>query len=297
MRDTKDLFLTQPTASHSANPIISFRILHTADLHGRLDWYRWLRRQAPEFDLVCIAGDLLDLGEARGLKRQIDAIGRVLRDFPAPIAICSGNHDMVPDGHSEASSLWLHGLRRRNLWIDGDQFSLGGHDFRCLGWGDPVPPAKPGEIWITHVPPDGCAASVNRCGQDYGDPELREVCRSGWGPRFALCGHIHEPRNWHDKSGTNLVLNPGHSPAAPFPNHGVVDIGHGSAELHRFFGVMETIPLGNGRLETLMAGLSDAEIEELLTKAVAELRTEGHALTKVEIDQFRQRLRAMARNQ
>jgi hypothetical protein len=32
-----------------------------ADLHFRLHWFRWLIEQAPDFDLVCIAGDLLDL--------------------------------------------------------------------------------------------------------------------------------------------------------------------------------------------------------------------------------------------
>jgi hypothetical protein len=37
-------------------------LLITADLHFRIHWFRWLIEQAPDFDLVCIAGDLLDNG-------------------------------------------------------------------------------------------------------------------------------------------------------------------------------------------------------------------------------------------
>jgi Icc-related predicted phosphoesterase len=37
------------------------KLLITADLHFRFHWFRWLIEQAPDFDLVCIAGDLLDM--------------------------------------------------------------------------------------------------------------------------------------------------------------------------------------------------------------------------------------------
>jgi hypothetical protein len=37
------------------------KLLITADLHFRLHWFRWLIEQAPNFDLICIAGDLLDM--------------------------------------------------------------------------------------------------------------------------------------------------------------------------------------------------------------------------------------------
>ena len=47
------------------------KLLLTADLHFRLDWFRWLLEQAPNYDLICIAGDLLDMFERspRGNKR------------------------------------------------------------------------------------------------------------------------------------------------------------------------------------------------------------------------------------
>ena len=36
-------------------------LLITADLHFRLHWFQWLIEQGPSYDLVCIAGDLLDI--------------------------------------------------------------------------------------------------------------------------------------------------------------------------------------------------------------------------------------------
>jgi hypothetical protein len=37
------------------------KILITADIHFRLHWFCWLIKPAPEFDLIRIAGDLLDM--------------------------------------------------------------------------------------------------------------------------------------------------------------------------------------------------------------------------------------------
>jgi DNA repair exonuclease SbcCD nuclease subunit len=70
------------------------RILITADLHYREQWFRLLSR-AAEWDLVCIAGDLLDMFndeprivQARTVSRWIRELAKVNR-----VAICSGNHD------------------------------------------------------------------------------------------------------------------------------------------------------------------------------------------------------------
>ncbi|MDI1248815.1 MAG: metallophosphoesterase [Lacunisphaera sp.] len=212
---------------------MSFRILHTADLHGRIDWLRWLHRQAPEFDLVVIAGDLLDLRDDRRTKQKIDQISALLQSFPGPLAFCSGNHDPVPSDHGEEGPYWFRPLRRRNLWIDGDRFKLGGHDFHCLGWGNPVPPGRTGEVWITHAPPDGCIVGGSRYGHDFGDFELGQACRTEHGPSMVLCGHIHAPQCWQARVGQTLVLNPGHATDAPYPNHIVLDFDRGEAQLRR----------------------------------------------------------------
>lgn len=72
------------------------KALLTADLHNRRDWYRWLITQAENYDLICIAGDLLD---AFGLDEQgqIDYVRRTwlpaMTATGTPVALCSGNHD------------------------------------------------------------------------------------------------------------------------------------------------------------------------------------------------------------
>jgi Calcineurin-like phosphoesterase len=71
------------------------RLLLTADLHFRLHWFRWLIEQAPDFDLVCIAGDLLDMFKSETRieqSREIRSLIRLLADV-VPVAVCSGNHD------------------------------------------------------------------------------------------------------------------------------------------------------------------------------------------------------------
>lgn len=222
---------------------MSFRILHTSDLHARIEWLRWLRRQAPAYDLVCIAGDLLDMKDDRGLTRQMNAVGKLLQDFPVPLALCSGNHDMVHEDAAEPGRLWLAALRREKLWVDGDRFQLGGHGFCCLGWGNPVPPTHAEKIWITHAPPDRCGVGRNRRGQDLGDFELGEVCRAQHGPSMVLCGHIHAPACWHAQMGRTLVLNPGQTEKASCPNHIVLDFRSSIAQLRRHGHRHEIVPL------------------------------------------------------
>jgi Icc-related predicted phosphoesterase len=46
------------------------KLLLTADLHFRTDWFRWLMEQPPSYDLVCIAGDLLDMFNVESTKGQ-----------------------------------------------------------------------------------------------------------------------------------------------------------------------------------------------------------------------------------
>jgi Icc-related predicted phosphoesterase len=46
------------------------KLLLTADFHFRTDWFRWLMEQAPSYDLVCVAGDLLDMFSVESTKGQ-----------------------------------------------------------------------------------------------------------------------------------------------------------------------------------------------------------------------------------
>jgi Icc-related predicted phosphoesterase len=63
----------------------------TADLHFRLHWFRWLIEQAPNFDLICVAGDLLDMfkaetrtEQAREIKRLVESLRILFRSHFVP---------------------------------------------------------------------------------------------------------------------------------------------------------------------------------------------------------------------
>ena len=56
------------------------RILITADLHYREQWFRLLSR-AAEWDLVCIAGDLLDMFNAEPRITQARTVTAWIREL------------------------------------------------------------------------------------------------------------------------------------------------------------------------------------------------------------------------
>lgn len=68
----------------------------TADLHDNRTWLEWIVDQAPDYDLVCIAGDLLDMFAADE-GGQIDYLRRdwlpKMIATGVPLAVGSGNHD------------------------------------------------------------------------------------------------------------------------------------------------------------------------------------------------------------
>ena len=95
------------------------RILHVADLHARRPWLDWISAHATEFDLLCIAGDLLDMfgperpkqsvsSKPSDLTRMLRPTTRVplheqarilsiwLQELPTPTVVCTGNHDWWP---------------------------------------------------------------------------------------------------------------------------------------------------------------------------------------------------------
>jgi predicted MPP superfamily phosphohydrolase len=71
------------------------KLLLTADLHFRVDWFRWLIEQAPNYGLVCIAGDLLDMFDVKSTREQAREVTGLIKELAniVPVAVCSGNHD------------------------------------------------------------------------------------------------------------------------------------------------------------------------------------------------------------
>lgn len=200
------------------------KILHCSDFHANDQWFRWLIKESPKYDLVCLAGDLLDLNIHRSFDGQIDKVLAYLRQIKVPLAICSGNHDSLDsyDGRL-VGAVWLHYLRGPKVWVDGDRFALGGHSFRVLGWESALPIAAAGELWITHCPPDLCPTGVVRGGVDFGDFELGELARGRLGPRVAMSGHCHDRTQWWAKVGRTISLNPGRFDG-PWPAHIILDL-------------------------------------------------------------------------
>jgi Icc-related predicted phosphoesterase len=74
------------------------KILLVSDLHFQKPWFLWLIKEAPHYDLVCIAGDLLD-----GFNEEVSVLDQILwllkqwkplyLETGVALAVSSGNHD------------------------------------------------------------------------------------------------------------------------------------------------------------------------------------------------------------
>lgn len=269
------------------------KILHVSDLHSNLAWFNWLVCAAADYDLICLAGDLLDAGQPDTNADQMREISAILGRISTKLALCSGNHDMVhAEGESEGhSALWVRDLARPGVWSDGDRFELLGRRFYCHPWMLPTPAASAGDLWIIHSPPQGAATSQVEGGDfDHGDFEFAEQCKSGRGPSIALCGHIHEPSAWHATLGRTLILNPGFSRDPSVPAHIVVDLVARTATRHLTGHAAETIRLSGTTARQVLQKRTVGEVNVLLATAVSNQRAEGIRMTPEEIEETRRRL-------
>ena len=57
------------------------KILLTADLHFRLHWFSWLIKEGAGYDLVCIAGDLLDMFRSESRLERACEVKRLLQEL------------------------------------------------------------------------------------------------------------------------------------------------------------------------------------------------------------------------
>lgn len=185
-------------------------ILHCTDLHARDHWFEQLVGLSSGIDLVAISGDLLDFNKHEPNRAGVYAVRTHLGKIKTQLALCSGNHDCDPDDPQLIHAAWLQELRDPRRRVHGDSFEFGEFTVRCIPWMTPLSPAlSPNEIWLIHAPPEGTETSIVRGGIDWGDFSFAELCRNGYGPRLALCGHVHDRRRWWDWCGETLVINPG----------------------------------------------------------------------------------------
>lgn len=227
------------------------RILAIADLHYALRQFDWVGEQLENFDLLVLAGDLLDLGSAVDLDVQEVVVEKYLRRFARQrmLLSSSGNHDIqetLNDG--ERAACWMESLRSPNLKPDYESYQSGDVLFTvCPWWDGPhsrakteqrllADAAKPKQtwIWLHHNPPLGTpVAWTGR--EDAGDPVALEWIQRHQ-PDFVFSGHIHNAPfyaagSWHTRIGRSVVFNAGKQPGGE-PTRIILDLAARRAVWH-----------------------------------------------------------------
>ena len=216
--------------------------LVVSDLHYTLKQFDWVLNRAPDFDVVVIAGDHLDISGHMDARAQIAVILTYFKHLQAKtqVVVCSGNHDLdARNAVGEKYPKWISKVRDLGIPTDGDCLSVNETLFTiCPWWDGPYvreeigaqlardsEKAKDRWIWVYHAPPDQSPTSWNGK-QHYGDTAL-----SGWihqyQPDIVLTGHIHQSPfrqegSWADLLGPTWVFNPGRQ-TGPCPTHIVLN--------------------------------------------------------------------------
>ena len=219
------------------------RILLVSDLHYALRQFDWVVANAPEFDLVVLAGDQLDISSSVALDAQIAVVLHYLSLLRTTgrLAVSSGNHDLTgPDTNGEQAALWLAEARATGASTDGDSLLIGDTLITvCPWWDGPAgrqavavqlardAARRPSTwIWVYHWPPLGSPTCWTGR-RHYGDPALGSWIEEHR-PDVVLTGHVHEPPfrpegSWADRIGDTWVFNPGHQ-IGPVPTRIELDL-------------------------------------------------------------------------
>jgi Icc-related predicted phosphoesterase len=209
------------------------RILVVSDLHYSLKQFDWVLNVAPEYDVVVVAGDLLDIRSRVEPDAQIAVTLEYLSRIATKtmVVACSGNHDLnARNDLDEQAALWLDAASRAGVHVDGTRVAVDDVLITVCPWWDgprtrervdALLAADAGEvgsrtwIWVYHAPPDASPTSWTGK-RNYGDTDL-----NAWidkhKPDLVLCGHVHEAPfidggNWADHVDGTLVVNPGRQP-------------------------------------------------------------------------------------
>jgi predicted phosphodiesterase len=208
------------------------RILHVTDLHYRRHWFDWVSRESRKYDFVVISGDFIDafpLAKSP-LQDQVAWLSGWCRSLPCPLAVCTGNHDVVPaDCRGEVAELagqWLRDLRLPGrIFVDCDDVDFDGLRVVVWPWSGGFSPAPDDRatLSISHAGPAYSGVSQSHVGE-FGDVSVDCFLRGLTSTAWSLSGHVHERSSWHDFVGRSRCFNPGVAPwSAPRPNHVVLD--------------------------------------------------------------------------
>jgi Icc-related predicted phosphoesterase len=219
------------------------RILVVADLHYSLKQFDWLCSHAGKYDLLVIAGDLLDLAGNADLDAQMVVVEKYLGRFAATtiVAVCSGNHDLdVETEHGERRAEWLEFANVKGVFVDNQGFTIEDCRFTvCPWWDGPESQREVAEllqreslsrgkrwIWMYHAPPGTSKTSWTKKG-DAGDAFLTAQIAQ-YQPDIVFGGHIHNSPfikggSWIDRVDKTWVFNPGRQ-MVPDPAFIVLDL-------------------------------------------------------------------------
>lgn len=223
--------------------MLRMKFLVVADLHYSLPQFDWLLNEAAKYDLVIIAGDLLDVGSTVDFRAQTLVVHKYLQKISATtrVFVCSGNHDL--DSRTEAGEKiprWLESVRGLAIASDGEGIVIEDMLFTiCPWWDGPSVREKLEEqlaadfarreglrwIWIHHAPPASAATSWSGR-QSFGDKDVLEWI-SRFEPNIVFSGHVHQSPfvqngSWADEIGQTWCFNAGHQFGSP-PAYVAVD--------------------------------------------------------------------------
>ena len=98
------------------------RILCVSDLHYTLKQLDWVVGVARDYDVVVVAGDLLDIRSYVEPEAQIVVVREYLARLAqkTTVVACSGNHDLNADNElGERAASWLANARDDGVFVDG----------------------------------------------------------------------------------------------------------------------------------------------------------------------------------
>ena len=196
------------------------KILLVADLHYTLPQWDWLSATAERFDLVVVAGDLLEISSMVPLEAQIVVVRKYLEKVSAkvPLLVSSGNHDVIGPEASQRNAAWLQDKQAATHYADGEYVEHGGYAFSILPWWESDTDRAATEqqlrthaalaegkrwIWIYHPPPVGSPTAWDG-NHDHGDRYLPDWIAQ-YQPYMILGGHIHNAPYHLDGSWVDCI--------------------------------------------------------------------------------------------
>lgn len=195
------------------------KILLVADLHYTLRQWDWLNDTAQRFDLVVVAGDLLDIASIVPLEAQIVVVRKYLERLAeqGPLLVCSGNHDILSTGDTRDAA-WLRDKKGGSYLADGDGYEQAGIYYSILPWWENAEQRDAIEqqlvaqereatgkrwIWVYHAPAKGSTVAWSGK-RDLGEEALPEWI-AHFKPTMILGGHIHNAPFYADGSWVDNI--------------------------------------------------------------------------------------------